>query len=564
MMFLLIAGMYSVIVPLYEAPDEPFHLEYVRHIVTERRLPVQRAEELGESHQPPLYYLLCAVVTAPVGFSGSPEINVGVHYSAETFPYHGDVLAVHLSRLVSVLAGVVTVYFTYALARETFSKQELLALLSAGLVAFNSQFLFISGVVNPDGMVTMWSTIALWQMARLMKDPLPWKKWMLLGLWIGLTVMSKTSSFTVGLMAAGVLLIAVCRQRSWPLLWKGSLAMGSVFAVISGWWFVRNQNLYGDPLGWQTFLEVYSTHLRRLPFTWAELGRFLETQFRSYWAVFGWMTVPAPEWFYKVILSLYILGLAGWGKWAIRQRERTCDAGLALLVVFPLIQQAYQLLGAATVFNQTWYQGRHVFPMLAPVAILMAAGLLHLLPNRRQSTVFVTTTVGLGTLAIGVLFFVIAPAYPMIPLPKWRTWFLPCRYDVTFGEYFHLKGCEVDKSHWKESGELTLSLYWEVIAQPDLDYSVFVHLVDSAGVMVAQYDEAPGVRQGYPARSWYPEDIVISMHPLSIPRDSPAGRYELRIGVYFWADGHRLPAAEKGISIGSFFVPETPFLEIGD
>jgi len=560
----MIAGMYSVVVPLYEAPDEPFHFEYIRHVVTERRLPVQRKGRLGESHQPPLYYLLCAVVTAPVGFSGYPEINVGIHYSAETFPYRGDVLAAHLSRLVSVLVGGATVYLTYALARETFSKdpnKELLALLSAALVAFNPQFLFISGAINPDGMVTMWGTLALWQMVRLLKDPLRWKDWALLGLWIGLAVMSKTSSFTLGLMAVGVLLVVVCRQCSWPLLWKGSLAMGGVFAAVSGWWFVRNQNLYGDLLGWQTFLEVYSIHLRKSPFTWAELGRFLETQFRSYWAIFGWMTVTAPEWFYKVILSLYALGLTGWARWAIRQWGRTRDVGLGILVVFPLIQETYQLR-AAMLFSQAWHQGRHVFPMLAPVAILLAAGLFHLLSSREHVKVLITTTVGLGALALGILFFVIAPAYPMIPLPKWRTWSLPYRYDVTFGEYFHLKGCKLDRSQWKGRGEITMSLYWEVIAQPDLDYSVFVHLVDSAGVMVAQYDEAPGTRQGYPSRSWYPEDIVTSMHPISIPRDLPAGRYRFHIGVYFWADGHRLPAVDEGISVGSFFVPETPFLEI--
>jgi len=579
--FTLLAGAYSVVVPLYEAPDEPAHFEYVRYLVKERRLPAQKEGWLSEAHQPPLYYAIAALVSSVADFDDptgairlnpkfvwgghGAEHNAALHGTAETFPYRGIALAAHLSRLASVLSGAVTVFFTYALAKEIFPNKKYLALLAAALVAFNPQFLFISGVVNPDSMVTMWSTIALWQMVRLLKKPLSWKGWMLLGLLIGLAVLSKSSAFTLGLMAAGVLLITARRQRSWSLLWKGALATGGAFAVVSGWWFVQNQLLYGDPLGWQFFLKVYAVHLRESPFIWTGIGRFVWTQFRSYWAVFGWMTVTAPGWFYAAILALYALSLAGWGRWAVRRGWSDLEAvqryGLVTLVAFPLLQEAYQLR-AVTIFNPAWYQGRHVFPIVAPVAILLAAGLFHPLPNRGQIIVPTTTIVGLGALAVWILCFVIAPPYRMIPLPKWRMWFLPYRYDVTFGEYFRLRGSELDMSHWQERRELTMSLYWEAITHPELDYSAFVHLVDPAGVVVAQYDEAPGTQQGYLPSAWSPGDIVRSIHHLSVPPDLPAGRYRFRIGLYFWADGVRLPATEHGNLVGDSIILDEPVLEV--
>ena len=580
--FTLLAGAYSVMVPLYEAPDEPAHFQYICHLLRERRLPVQKEGWLSEAHQPPLYYAIAAVVSSVAdlddpagslrlnpqfvwGGRGGAEHNAALHYTAETFPYHGIALAAHLSRSVSVVSGVVVVFFTYALAKEVFPRKKHLALLAAALVAFNPQFLFISGVINPDTMVTMWSTITLWQMVRLLKDPLPWKRWMLLGLLIGLAVLSKSSSFTLGLMAAGVLLIVARRQRSWSLLWKGALAVGGAFAVVSGWWFVRNQLLYGDPLGWQIFLKTYAMQLRESPLTWAEVGRFIQTQFRSYWAVFGWMTVQAPSWFYYSILALFASGMAGWGRWAIKRGWSDLEIvqryGLFVLLVFAFLQEAYQLR-AITIFNASWYQGRYMFPIVAPVAILLAAGLFHLLPSRGRGIAPVATMAGLGAIAVWLLSSVIVPTYQVIPLPKWRMWFLPYRYDVTFGDYFRLRGCELDMSHWQEQRELTMSLYWEAITHPDLDYSVFVHLVDPTGVLVAQYDEAPGTRQRYPPSVWNPGDIAKSVHPLSVPPNLPAGRYRFLIGVYFWADGHRLPAVDKGTPIGDFLAVEEPFLEI--
>src|SRR5262249_43186537 len=61
----LLAIFYGLAIPLGEAADEVPHYHYVRFLARERRLPVG-GEAGSEGIQPPLYYLLGALVTGPV------------------------------------------------------------------------------------------------------------------------------------------------------------------------------------------------------------------------------------------------------------------------------------------------------------------------------------------------------------------------------------------------------------------------------------------------------------------------------------------------------------------
>src|ERR671931_307363 len=66
--FALVAGAYSVVVPPWEAPDEPAHFDYVAHLLSDRELPrMVGGTGPTEAHQPPLYYLLAAAAASPAG-----------------------------------------------------------------------------------------------------------------------------------------------------------------------------------------------------------------------------------------------------------------------------------------------------------------------------------------------------------------------------------------------------------------------------------------------------------------------------------------------------------------
>ena len=93
------------------------------------------------------------------------EILTAIHTAREGFPYGGTVLAVRLIRLLSVLMGAGTIYFTYQLAKE-FSTTNRRALFAAAFAAFTPMFVFISGAVNNDNLATFLSAIILFLLVR--------------------------------------------------------------------------------------------------------------------------------------------------------------------------------------------------------------------------------------------------------------------------------------------------------------------------------------------------------------------------------------------------------------
>jgi hypothetical protein len=64
--FVGLALIYSMVNPLFESPDEWLHFRYVRALIDQRALPVQSPVEQTEFHQPPLYYVLGALIAAPL------------------------------------------------------------------------------------------------------------------------------------------------------------------------------------------------------------------------------------------------------------------------------------------------------------------------------------------------------------------------------------------------------------------------------------------------------------------------------------------------------------------
>ena len=113
--FVLLSGAYSLVTPLFEAPDEFAHLQFISWLAQGNPLPNIETDLAKVSHeigQPPLYYGLLAPLAAQLDLSDLHSIalvnpnwrsgagkNVHFHTEAEQFPYTGTALAVRLIRL---------------------------------------------------------------------------------------------------------------------------------------------------------------------------------------------------------------------------------------------------------------------------------------------------------------------------------------------------------------------------------------------------------------------------------------------------------------------------------
>ena len=103
-----------------------------------------------------------------------------------------------------------------------------------------------------------------------------------------------------------------------------------------------------------------------------------------------------------------------------------------------------------------------------------------------------------------------------------------------------------------------LTLHWQALQNVPHSYTIFVHLIDPNGNVVAQSDVLPG--QGkWPTNSWYPNEWLTDHIPLTLPADLPAGTYQIALGWYHVESGRRLPliptdSAQTSLMLGALTV----------
>ena len=131
--------------------------------------------------------------------------------------------------------------------------------------------------------------------------------------------------------------------------------------------------------------------------------------------------------------------------------------------------------------------------------------------------------------------------------------------DLRFGDLRLLSyGITDPPPTWGQDGGLTLE--WEASGAIGKDYSVFLHLYDKQGHRIAQQDALIRDDEARPTSKWEPDQTGVGLYHLPVAAGTPPGEYELRIGVYLWKTGERLPATggEEPILPVQVGVPEQP------
>lgn len=563
--YLIIASLYGLVTPLWEASDEQWHYPLVKYLADNSlALPVQRPGEQTawrqEGSQPPLYYMVGALLTAWIDTSDMDEVrrinphadigvvlpdgnyNMAIHDPArETFPGQGTVLAMRIVRFFSVLLGAVTVLMTWRLAQLLFPAQQAIWIGAALFTAFNPMFLFISGSVNNDNLSNALASVLLVQMVGLLKrdDAPPLRDLILIGLCVAAGMLAKFSiGFLLPLIALALVLLAL-RLRDRTILLLGSLVTGGITLLGAGWWYVRNWQLYGDPTGLNTFLDIVGR--RTIPANAAQLWSERHTFLMSYWGFFGGVNVPLPTDFYSLfngfaglaILGLF-LGLLISAVRAIRppnpadapDREEFDDSptapptlairlGWALMAIWIVVLFAGLIRWTA----ETWAsQGRLMFAAIAPISVWLAVGLWQVgrvLPLGKKLPIRLAGLWHLVAAAAGIIFLYIAytdpdsrvqPYYLLHEPTPYETQERPGGATITQErpEPTLVRFCEANDgapclllSYYGVAEQVTVGEFVQFTAtmsadQPfSRDWSVFVHLVNVDGLIVAQRDVYP-------------------------------------------------------------------------
>ncbi len=129
----------------------------------------------------------------------------------------------------------------------------------------------------------------------------------------------------------------------------------------------------------------------------------------------------------------------------------------------------------------------------------------------------------------------------MIVLGPWRV-----RSDVKLAAPAHKLNCRLGEAITLAGYDVTMAetaavtLTWRATGTPDADYTVFVHLVDAGGTLIAQDDGFPAAG-AYPTLWWLPDDVTQDRHSFSLDEIPQTSLY-FRVGLYERESGDRLPA----------------------
>jgi hypothetical protein len=131
----------------------------------------------------------------------------------------------------------------------------------------------------------------------------------------------------------------------------------------------------------------------------------------------------------------------------------------------------------------------------------------------------------------------------------------PGALEVQFDDGIQLMGVSTAEDPGNPQ-RLWAELAWQALDRASTGYTAFVHLLDSADQIVAQYDAPPG-GAGNPTNLWAPGEIVRSTFPLDLTAQQKRAGVRLRVGLYEPVSGRQLPITAAGdpavdISGGSY------------
>jgi hypothetical protein len=396
-LYLALATAFAIVVPPFEIPDETGHLFYINAVARTGQLPNQNDERRyveGEGHQFPLYYLPAAVAVRAALADDSVDLQPWVnrvpgappasgvrpkfiHVGPSIFVGRSDALAFYGLRGYSIVLGAGTIVLTWLVAGELgLHRQQ--RLLAAALVATLPQFLFISVGINNDNLATFGVTLAIYCLLLVNRSPTA-RHAAALGVALGLVLCTKkTALFLIPVCIVVLGRLALTRRLERQALLARCVQVVLPAVAISAWVFARNARLYGDPLG--TAMERRTLPLlvdEKSLLDWYWLDTFAPRLAESFVGVFGWMDVLAPRLVHYTYLALGVAALAGVIV-APRCGPERWKIGIAAMLVIAC-------LGGVVVYNLTYtqYQGRFLFPVIAPISALCVMGWRALLSRAR-------------------------------------------------------------------------------------------------------------------------------------------------------------------------------------
>jgi hypothetical protein len=279
----------------------------------------------------------------------------------------------------------------------------------------------------------------------------------------------------------------------------------------------------------------------------------------SYWAFFGWFSMPVPGefyWYYNALVVGAAVGIAievvaketwkGFGDRPAFSRQAVLPALLGLCVLAGVF--AYRLVVRA-------FHGRLLLGGISGFAMLLAIGWSRAGMSRGRAIVPIVLATSLAAPAALFPWIVLRPAYRPPPLVDASAIQPATPVRLVFGQTIRLLGVDLRPTGDARvrPGEVArATVYLQGLRPIDTDYLMFLKVVDSDGTVIAEVNTHPG-HGTYPTSSWAAGPVLVDGYNLKIPLSAHAPALAtVYLGFFLPMTMANLPVEDgQGNSVGT-------------
>lgn len=443
---LLRGVLYAVLVPPWQAPDEPFHFEYVAELHNRYFPPANGQSVQGEIISSLArwdfwrYHNQTTPDPLPWGFSAMPLFQT-IRYLDRSPTYYFLMLPfyslfanqeievrLYILRLVNALLGAAAVAVAYFAARALFLKENYLAISVASFVALLPMFSFISGSLNNDNLANLFFALFIFFFVKSLMDgpSLLYSTLLIASAAMALLVKRSTVAVIPLLLLAPpfVLFRRGARGRRELAQRAGGVLAEVIVLSLLALRIWTSTALKAQIRNLLNFHEHLSEVSRRFadflgPEGWPRIKSNSVYLFKGFWGHFGWQNIPLSNTLYLLFLVLSLLALLGLllafllGKGPGRLLKREQKA-VFLFLLSAVVITATAAFFRTVVLEFVPLQGRYVFPVLVPLGTLFVFGLHALFPKRFENLVTLALIGGLVIFDLVGWISYLLPAYYLV------------------------------------------------------------------------------------------------------------------------------------------------------
>jgi hypothetical protein len=383
-LYVLLGVGYSLLMPIWEAPDEPAHYHLSWHLETYHEYPSY--EFNYENHQPRAFYyfnswILRALDTVDpelTRFRRPKEFVFNIRKPERRFDWTDEnytfYWGVYVLRWFNMVIGGIALWLNWKAFRQI--ALQSLALAALALAALTPQYLHITSSVNNDALGALAGALLLYLAIRFLKESSPWLGLFLIPLAVLLPLFTK---LTVLPISAALLLIFAWKwlfgfpQKQWLLY-----SMLFILLGVGIFYFLLPETVQSafNEIQWRLF------SFRKNALTEKYIKAVSSQILWTYWGKVGWLAVGLPLWIIQLLTGLGVVGviLHIYSLFRLRIRGSQLELWLAVWLVGIFTLLAVFRNGLTTFATQ----GRLLFPAIGALSLLMVAGWHNAMPSRFQ------------------------------------------------------------------------------------------------------------------------------------------------------------------------------------